>query len=357
VGQQVAVQRNWVLGGLLLIVLSVLLVTRAPDYPVGEAFTYSADGTGVMTRSGPAVKYGRDIKSISSTELSRYSSKDFEQQTRIVNSWSDSLELLSGNQGKIDSLLLDDQFLTTNEYVSYDGRVPVIILADGPVESNSYFEKNSDSSLLSGSYGTITKGGLAWARDSSNIQKVYLDQKVKLNPLDGDGGAESSTEVSEISHQSTVIESRTANANGIDGAGVVIAIVDTGVDDSHPDLVGKVIRAKSFVSGEDSVDRNGHGTHVAGIVAGTGAASNGMNIGIAPGANLINAKVLDASGSGYTSGIIEGMGWAVEEGADIISMSLGGDPMSGLSDPMTEAANAVVERGVVVVVAAGNSGW
>jgi hypothetical protein len=142
-------------------------------------------------------------------------------------------------------------------------------------------------------------------------------------------------------------------ALGIDGTGIKIAVVDTGIDNSHPDLKGKVIAAKSFVQGEGTQDYDGHGTHVAGIVAGTGAASSGKYKGIAPGAFLINSKALDKTGSGTVSDVIKGIEWASDK-ADIICLSLGapGSP----TDPLAQAVNTAVEKGIVVCAAVGNDG-
>nr|WP_162929217.1 S8 family serine peptidase [Streptomyces sp. YIM 130001] len=143
---------------------------------------------------------------------------------------------------------------------------------------------------------------------------------------------------------------------GFDGTGVKVAVVDTGVDETHPDLEGKQVAEKNFSSAADTEDRQGHGTHVASTVAGSGAKGGGTFKGVAPGAELIDAKVLDDSGSGDESGIISGIEWAVGEGADIVNMSLGGVDAPGV-DPLEEAVNHFTETdGVLFAVAAGNEG-
>jgi subtilisin family serine protease len=136
-----------------------------------------------------------------------------------------------------------------------------------------------------------------------------------------------------------------------------VAVVDTGIDKRHPDLLGKVIAEKDFSYEEKTDDLYGHGTHCAGIIAGSGSASGGKYIGIAPGASLINAKVLGGYGMGWESNAIVGIEWAVDVGADVISMSFGANiwPPDG-RDPLSKAANAAVDKGVVVVNSAGNSG-
>jgi subtilisin family serine protease len=144
---------------------------------------------------------------------------------------------------------------------------------------------------------------------------------------------------------------------GYDGTGVTIAVVDTGISEEHPDLAnGKVVAAASFGPTDYNGDLNGHGTHVASIAAGTGALSGGTYAGVAPGASLINAKVLDDQGFGEESDVIAGTEWAIERGADIVNMSLGGWPADTVS-PLEQAVNILsAETDVLFVVAAGNGG-
>ena len=143
---------------------------------------------------------------------------------------------------------------------------------------------------------------------------------------------------------------------GLTGAGVKVAVLDSGYDDAHPDLAGRVAGAATFVPGQAVRDGFGHGTHVAATVAGTGAASGGSRRGVAPGASLLVGKVLDDSGSGQVSWAIAGMEWAVEQGAKVVSMSLGTAPTDG-SDPLSTAVDQLsASSGALFVVAAGNAG-
>ena len=144
---------------------------------------------------------------------------------------------------------------------------------------------------------------------------------------------------------------------GYDGTGVTIAIVDTGIDDSHDDLAGRVVAAEVFSDSPSSNDLYGHGTHVASIAAGTGAASDGRYSGVAYGAELVNAKVLDDYGSGLESWVIAGMEWAaIDQDADVINLSLTGGPSDG-TDPVSLAVNALTaDEGALFVTAAGNRG-
>ncbi|MFE6494636.1 S8 family serine peptidase [Streptomyces sp. NPDC057748] len=145
-------------------------------------------------------------------------------------------------------------------------------------------------------------------------------------------------------------------AEGYDGKGSKVAVLDTGIDATHPDVKDRILETKSFVPGEEVVDRHGHGTHVASTIAGSGAASDGVNKGVAPGAGLIIGKVLSDEGSGADSGIIEAMEWAKAEGADVVSMSLGSSIPDDGSDPMSQAVDALsADGGPLFVIAAGNA--
>ncbi|MFF0339947.1 S8 family serine peptidase [Kribbella sp. NPDC004875] len=148
----------------------------------------------------------------------------------------------------------------------------------------------------------------------------------------------------------------TAWKAGYDGHGVKVAVLDTGYDAGHPDLAKQVVASQSFVPDQAVQDLHGHGTHTASIVAGLGTASAGKRKGVAPGAELLIGKVLDNSGGGLDSEAIAGMEWAVQQGAKVVSMSLGGWPSDG-SDPMSQAVDELSKSsGALFVIAAGNSG-
>jgi serine protease len=137
----------------------------------------------------------------------------------------------------------------------------------------------------------------------------------------------------------------------------VIAIVDTGIDLTHPDLAARLVPGINLVQpGEPPQDDQGHGTHVAGIAA--AATGNGVGVsGAAPGAALMPVKVLDATGSGSTTTIAEGIVWAVDNGATVVNLSLGGTgPASRIvkGGAINRAIRYANDRGVVVVAAAGN---
>lgn len=149
-----------------------------------------------------------------------------------------------------------------------------------------------------------------------------------------------------------------AREAGYTGKGVKVAVLDTGWDHDHPDLQGAVTAERNLVAGSDNADDdNGHGTHVAGIIAGSGTASGGRYEGVAPDASLLIGKVMDAGGSGFSSDIIAGMEWAVAQGADVVNMSLGTDRPSSGTDVLSQAVNTLSAQGeALFVVSAGNTG-
>jgi serine protease AprX len=146
----------------------------------------------------------------------------------------------------------------------------------------------------------------------------------------------------------------------VTGAGVRVCVADTGVDPNHEQLNSKAIVWNDSTPGPSAtpVDPQGHGTHVASILLGdgTGGANAATFRGVAPGAALYAARVLDAGGSGEDSWIIEGIEWCVDQGVDIMSMSIGTIEGSDGLDALSIAVNNAVAAGVVAVVAAGNSG-
>lgn len=135
------------------------------------------------------------------------------------------------------------------------------------------------------------------------------------------------------------------------GRGIKVAILDTGIDWTHPDLAANVKGAVSFVPGQTAMDGNSHGTHCAGTI---GAAINGQGVvGVAPEAAMYAVKVLANNGSGQYSWIIAGINWAIQNRMQIVSMSLGG---SSAPAALEQMCNAAFNAGVLLVAAAGNAG-
>ncbi len=152
----------------------------------------------------------------------------------------------------------------------------------------------------------------------------------------------------------------------VTGKGVGIAVIDSGIATAHAALANKVVASVSFATGDSTTtDGFGHGTHIAGIIAGSPAAAGSVTSqyqgGIAPGAHLINVKVLGPQGSGYTSDVIAGIQWTVANrgkyAIKVANLSLGHPQVEAcVSDPLCISVEQAAATGLVVVVSAGNNG-
>nr|MDO8135874.1 S8 family serine peptidase [Candidatus Njordarchaeum guaymaensis] len=192
----------------------------------------------------------------------------------------------------------------------------------------------------------------------SEIRGVYLNKEFNVGPINKTLSSTSSMSPASLWIQAINTTPVRAITNG---SGVTVAVLDSGIYDSHPDLAGKVVKNTSFVNtlydyqlNESSDDYLGHGTYVAGIIAGGGIVSSAYE-GVAPGVKLISVKCIDEYGQGFTAGIIKAIEWAVSQSCDVINLSIGGgaaDP----DDPISLAVDSAVRSGVVVVVSAGNGG-
>lgn len=159
---------------------------------------------------------------------------------------------------------------------------------------------------------------------------------------------------------------QSAAALGFTGAGQTVVIMDSGIDDGHPSLTGKVIAGYDATNPTDPADGStdpddtfGHGTHIAGIVAGAGSASPDDFVGIAPGAELIDVKVGEGRDFGNAA-ILDGMQWVVENAAtwsiDVVNLSFQEHNVDNGSGAWAIWADEIVRNGIVVVAAAGNDG-
>ncbi|MBO8126353.1 MAG: S8 family peptidase [Firmicutes bacterium] len=136
------------------------------------------------------------------------------------------------------------------------------------------------------------------------------------------------------------------------GAQVKVAVIDTGIQLGHPDLKDRIDKGFNTITlTKNANDDNGHGTHVAGIIA---ASDNDFGVvGVSPEVVLYPVKVLDSNGSGSLSDVVAGIQWCIEQGVDIINMSLGA---SDSSETFAEAVRIAASKGIIIVAAAGNSG-
>ncbi|MFI9598465.1 S8 family serine peptidase [Streptomyces sp. NPDC052043] len=253
--------------------------------------------------------------------------------------------------GRLDRRLFDvDTLLRQGLADSRTGELPLIVTYGRgvPVAAPRGTERTRSLASVRGAAVEAAKGRVFWREFtgrgalSGGVDKVWLDGRV----------------TADMAVSNAQIGTGEAWASGLTGKGVTVAVLDTGVDTSHPDLAGRVAVTRNFVDGEDGTDRNGHGTHVASTLGGSGAASGGEEKGVAPDAVLAVGKVLGDQGTGSESQIIAGMEWAARDvRARIVSMSLGSSEPSDGTDPMAQAVDALSEEtGALFVVAAGNTG-
>lgn len=157
------------------------------------------------------------------------------------------------------------------------------------------------------------------------------------------------------------VSAKEAYKRGIRGKGVSVAVLDTGIS-PHPDFSGRILGFQDFLGGKrESYDDCSHGTHVCGILAGSGAASGGKYRGIAPECRLIGLKVLDRQGNGNKEEVIRGIDWVIRNrkayGIRILNISVGTVRESASMDrQLIDAVERAWDAGLVVVVAAGNMG-
>jgi serine protease AprX len=200
---------------------------------------------------------------------------------------------------------------------------------------------------LGGQVARVPDASLEWLASQPEIAALSLDRAVSGTLQD----ATVSTGARWI-----------ADRLGFEGKGVGVATIDSGVAAWHDDLEGRIAHFADFVGGQaDPYDDYGHGTHVAGIIAGSGRNSDGVRRGIAPGAHLVVLKALDVGGNGYASNVIAAIDYAIAHRVTynirVINLSVAaGVYESYLKDPLTLAAKRAVDAGIVVVAAAGNNG-
>ncbi len=230
----------------------------------------------------------------------------------------------------------------------------VIVLHDGNLSNVAPTEDRFN--ILPGSALTISGDKLEKIARTNGVKGIYKDQKLKVMVLPGQIDSPSAS-------PSTPTPSREGSWNiddprmdkGYTGEGVTVALIDTGADGEHKALAGKIVAFKDFVNNQtESYDDNGHGTHCASLIAGD------KGTGVAPGAKLVVIKVMDKQGACYLSDALKALDWCLKNkeryGIRVVSFSVGGESPSDDSSLLDEACNKMVENGLVMCVAAGNSG-
>jgi len=271
-----------------------------------------------------------------------------------------------GIKNKIDSNLLNLTELVTEGYLQDNQTNVMISLSNGNIpqemEANTVPAGLTDNAqaLYTSKRAESNMNFVATRLNYTTIFELAENPEITHLWLDSKFQACDDQSLSLIKDPTEWAQIESSFKRTIDGSGIRIAILDTGIDASHPDFyfpngTSKIAAAISF-TGEPVTDGYGHGTHVASIAAGTGAASSGQYVGVAPGATLLNVKVLNNMGEGSESWIISGIQWAVDNNASIINMSFSDDTSSSGTDPLSTTINWATQQGVVCVVAAGDSG-
>ncbi len=247
-----------------------------------------------------------------------------------------------------------------------DKNLRVIVLHDGNLSGFGPASKQDNLKILPGSSMTLPGDKLAELSKVKGVKGIYQDQKLKVLDDSGEDFPDLSDNPS-VSDNPSAIPASTASSekSGIDdprkerslkGDGEVVALIDTGVDPNHEALKGKVIAFKDFVNNQTMpYDDNGHGTHCASLIAGGGDLP-----GVAPDAKLVVVKVMDRDGACYLSDAIRALAWCLDNkdryGIKVISFSVGGESPTESTSLLDEACNRMVDQGMVMCVAAGNSG-
>lgn len=247
-----------------------------------------------------------------------------------------------------------------------DERVPVIVLFDGEGTASRVEELKQRVGPFTVKHAYQTLSGFAAELTKQQIERAAKLPFVKQIEYDAPVYATMQTAsnwygTAKARQDFGVDGDRDGNPSNYSKNDVVVAVIDTGIDANHVDLDGgKVIGWKDFVNNRATpYDDNGHGTHVAGIIAGEGQADARYK-GVAPGAALVGVKVLNASGSGSMSTVTAAIDWCIQNkdvyGIRVLNLSLGTSQSSDGTDSTSQAVNRAHDAGLVVAVAAGNSG-
>ncbi|MGB6242621.1 MAG: S8 family serine peptidase [Castellaniella sp.] len=194
------------------------------------------------------------------------------------------------------------------------------------------------------------------AADGDTILAIEPERTVRAIGADRTSPADRAAAPASDEAASWGVRAVGADASALTGRDIRIAILDTGLDLTHPDFADRRIESRSFVAGQSVQDGNGHGTHCAGIAAGPPIPAGRPRYGVAGEARLYIGKVLGDEGSGGDGGILEGIDWAVGHGCHIVSLSLGSPvtPGESYSQVFEEVARRALAAGTLIVAAAGN---
>ena len=209
-------------------------------------------------------------------------------------------------------------------------------------------------------------GGTAISGDTANYLQGYKEGVTNLVDNLSNGGVTPGQQLTTSAFSDGAatwgLQATKVVGSSHSGAGIKVAVLDTGLDLTHPDFAGRTITERSFISGEAVQDLQGHGTHCIGTACGPlnpPDLSWPMRYGVAYNAEIFVGKVLSNQGSGADGGILAGIDWAITNGCQIISMSLGAPTRPGtpFSPIYEEVAKRALERGTLIIAAAGNESF
>ncbi|MEU5865497.1 S8 family serine peptidase [Nonomuraea sp. NPDC047529] len=318
-----------------------------PPAPAPRTVTLiSGDRVTVTGQRGAVIEAGEGRKGVT------FITDESGGRLRVVP--SDAMPLL--NAGRLDARLFD--VTTLLEYGYDDRRRDLPLVVTGAAQPRTPAGASNGTALAA-------VGGFAVREERAHASRFWKDltggqEKAGAAGLLWDAGGKAKVWLDglrEVSLDTSVpqIGAPAAWAKGFTGEGVKVAVLDTGIDATHPDLAGKVSGRQDFTDEPDERDLVGHGTHVASTIAGSGAASGGRYRGVAAGVTLLDGRVC-ASRFCTDSAILAGMQWAAEQGARVVNMSLG-MPGTPEQDPLEQAVEALSDQyGTLFVIAAGNDG-
>lgn len=238
-------------------------------------------------------------------------------------------------------------------------RQTVVVMTAGPSAAEQVVRAaggrvTHELSIIGGFVANLPASAVPALEATPGVRSVTPNRPIRLQSQYGqDSGVASAV-------YTDVVRASKTWSSGDTGAGTTVAVIDTGVDTTG-DLAGRVVQAVDFTSDGDNLDHYGHGTFVAGLIAGTGAHSAGAITGVAPGAKLVSLKISGADGATDVTLVLEALEWVQDFAATynirVVNLSLGfASQQSYAVDPLDYAVERLWNAGVVVVTAAGNGG-
>ena len=303
-----------------------------------------------------------DEELLDELEFGAYEESDSVEVDVILN--FESLERMKELFDKLKEKAVEGATEDTLTELSYDDLVDAMEIEEFVLEK-SITEAGVDINTAKSKTSGKTDAAALFFVDSMSIRLpkflIYSMGELEIAKKYGITRIEEDQEIEEFIEESVRqidVVSLWEEGKEYTGKGIKVAVIDTGVDEAHRDLEGKIVETKDF-TGAGLGDATSHGSHVASTILGSGATSGGRFKGVAFDAKLYAGKVLymkDGRGRGKGSWIVRAIDWAVKNDVDVINLSLGSKKPKHGRDTLSLAVNKAVDEGIVVCVAAGNSG-